>query len=65
MWASMFLNFMDGLKVPYWQFFNSGKMALLKPCMKFKFVFPERLLLKHYEQNIPKMSQGPPNPGFS
>ena len=23
-------------KVPFWQFFDSGKMALLNPCMKFK-----------------------------
>ena len=25
-----------GSKVPFWQFFNSGKMALLNPCMEFK-----------------------------
>ena len=26
-----------GSKVPFWQFFNSDKMALLNPCMKFKY----------------------------
>ena len=26
-------------KVPFWQFFNSGKMAVLNPCMKFKNYF--------------------------
>ena len=25
-----------GSKVPFWQFFNFAKMALLNPCMKFK-----------------------------
>ena len=28
-----------GSKVPFWQFFNSGKMALLNPCMEFKIFF--------------------------
>ena len=26
-----------GSKVPFWQFFNSGKMALLNPCMEFNY----------------------------
>ena len=28
-----------GSKVPFWQFFNFAKMALLNLCMKFKFFF--------------------------
>ena len=28
-----------GSKVPFWQFFNSGKMALLNPCMEYKKFF--------------------------
>jgi hypothetical protein len=31
-----------GLKVPFWQFFNFSKMALLNPCMKFDFVFGQK-----------------------
>ena len=31
-----------GSKVPFWQFFNSGKMALLNLCMKFKNSFGQK-----------------------
>ena len=33
----------SGTKVPFWQFFNLGKMALLNPCMEFKKNLAERL----------------------
>ena len=29
-------------KVPFWQFFNSGKMTLLNPCMEFKFILGQK-----------------------
>ena len=31
-----------GSKVPFWQFLHSAKMALLNPCMKFKFFFGQK-----------------------
>ena len=31
-----------GSKVPFWQFFNFAKMALLKLCMKFKISFGQK-----------------------
>ena len=31
-----------GSKVPFWQFFIFAKMALLNPCMKFKFFFAQK-----------------------
>ena len=34
-----------GSKVPFWQFFNSGKMSLLNSCMEFNFSLTKRLLL--------------------
>jgi hypothetical protein len=30
-----------GSKVPFWQFFNFSKMALLNPCMKFEIFLAE------------------------
>ena len=43
-------------------------MALLNPCMKFKFFLAKSILLKNYEDGDKKifcnMSQGLPNPGF-
>jgi hypothetical protein len=30
------------LKVPFWQFFNFSKMALLNPCMKFEKKFSQK-----------------------
>ena len=36
-----------GSKVPFWQFFNFSKMALLNPCMKFDFVWKIFLLFNH------------------
>ena len=54
--------------VPFCQFFHSAKMALLKPCMKFKFFLVKRLLFRYYEsvytKNINNVFQGPPNTGF-
>jgi hypothetical protein len=49
-----------GSKVPFWQFFNFSKIALLNPCMKFEFFLAKGILLKHYEngkKNIKNMSQ--------
>ena len=34
-----------GSKVPFWQYFNSGKMELLNSCMEFKLSLTKRLLL--------------------
>ena len=31
-----------GLKVPFWQFFNFFKMALLNPCMKFEKILGQK-----------------------
>ena len=42
------------LKVPFWQNVKIAKMALLNPCMKFKFFLAKRLLLRHYESAIYK-----------
>ena len=43
-------------------------MALLKPCMKFKFFLVKRLFFRYYEsvytKNINNVFQGPPNTGF-
>jgi hypothetical protein len=41
-------------KVPFWQNWKIAKMALLNPCMKFKFFLTKRLLLRHYESAIYK-----------
>ena len=35
-WPKTFWIPCMGSKVPFWQFFNSGKMALLNSCIKFK-----------------------------
>ena len=37
-----------GSRVPFWQFFNFSKMALLNQCMKFEIFFNQSILLKHY-----------------
>ena len=44
-----------GSKVPFWQFFNFAKMALLIPCMIFKIFFAKNILLKHYENGNKKI----------
>jgi hypothetical protein len=31
-----------GSKVPFWQFFNFAKMALLNPCMKIENFFGQK-----------------------
>ena len=55
-------------KVPFCQNWKIAKMALLNPCMKFKFFLAERLLWSDMKmtctKNISNMSQGLPNPGF-
>ena len=38
-----------GSKVPFWQFFNFSKMALLNQCMQFENFLTKSILLKHYE----------------
>ena len=46
-----------GLKVPFWQFFISGKLALLNSCMEFKIFFWPKdffwsVLKMTFEKNI-------------
>ena len=41
-WSKKFWISCTGSKVPFWQFFHSAKMALLIPCMKFKFSFGQK-----------------------
>ena len=58
-----------GSKVPFWQFFNFAKMALLNLCMKFKIFFGwkhsfEALWKWEQEKKLHNLSQGPPNLGF-
>ena len=57
-----------GSKVPFWQFFNSGKMELLSPCMELKKNWPKdffwSIMKITFTQNIPNMSHFPPNPGY-
>ena len=63
-----------GSKVPFGNFFNSGKMAMALLNMGMKFIFLliiERHLLKHYEsansKNYPYVKhvlEGTPNLGF-
>ena len=43
-----------GSKVPFWQFFNFAKVALLNPCMKFEFFLTKSILLKHQENGNKK-----------
>ena len=57
------LNSCTGSKVPFWQFFHSAKMALLNPCMKFKFFFARDFFC--VIMKVPyTMVQGLPNPGL-
>jgi hypothetical protein len=58
-----------GSKVPFWQFFNSGKTALLKPYMNMKKKklakdFFSSIMKMKFVKNINNIPQGPPNPGF-
>jgi hypothetical protein len=51
-----------GSKVPFWQFLDFSKMALLDPCMKFEIFLAKSILLKHYEngkkKKYPKLVPG-------
>jgi hypothetical protein len=53
-----------GWKVPFWQFLDFSKMALLDPCMKFEIFLAKSILLKHYEngkkKKYPKLVPGSP-----
>ena len=57
-----------GSKVPFWQNGKIAKMALLNPCMKFKFFWPKDFFWGiskvPFTKNIHNFFQGPPNPGF-
>jgi hypothetical protein len=35
-------KFHTGLKVPFWQYFNFAKVALMNPCMKFEKKFGQK-----------------------
>ena len=43
-----------GSKVPFWQFFNFAKVALLNLCMKFEIFLAKSILLKHNENGSKK-----------
>ena len=58
-----------GPKVPFWQFFNFGKVALLNRCMKFKKIFwPKEIFWSFMKMTLTRiisnMSQGLPNSEF-
>ena len=56
------------MKKNHGQFFNFAKMALLNPCMKFKFFWPKVFFWRIMKMAIRiffwTLSQGPPNLGF-
>ena len=59
-----------GSKVPFWQFFNFSKMALLIELVHEiqNFFWPKvffwSIMKVPFRKNIHNMPQGPPNPGF-
>jgi hypothetical protein len=50
----IFLNSCTGSKVPFWQFFNFAKMALLNPCMKLIIFLAKSIVLKQHENDNKK-----------
>jgi hypothetical protein len=41
-WSKKIQISCTGSKVPFWQFFNFSKMALLNRCMKFEIFFDQK-----------------------